>query len=225
MTAVILDFDGVIADSEVLANRILAEVLTENGFPTTAEDSIRHYMGLRWEDTLERIEALHGRRPAIDVRAACRARNAPLLQTQLAPVRGVSGFLSALSHSRRAVASSSTPEWLEATLARFGLAHHFGTHVYSAAKHVNRGKPAPDLYLYAAAALQAAPEECFVVEDTTVGVSAAAAAGMRVCGLVAGGHCGPGHGETLLAAGAHEVASDYDQVAAHLAAFAREQDR
>ena len=53
VTAVILDFDGVIADSEVLANRILAEVLTENGFPTTAEDSIRHYMGLRWEDTLE----------------------------------------------------------------------------------------------------------------------------------------------------------------------------
>ena len=112
----------------------------------------------------------------------------------------------------KAVASSSPTRWLRGSLERFGLAHHFGDRLFSAAEHVSRGKPHPDIYLHAAGALGVDPVEVLVLEDTAPGVAAARAAGMTVAGLCAGRHCGPGYGERLRRAGAAPVVATYSEV-------------
>jgi beta-phosphoglucomutase-like phosphatase (HAD superfamily) len=82
----------------------------------------------------------------------------------------------------------------------------------SSATQVARGNPAADLFLFAAAQMRAAPNECLVIEDSVAGVTAAVVAGMQVIGLTAGGDCRPGHAERLLAAGASDVACDERQL-------------
>jgi len=85
--------------------------------------------------------------------------------------------------------------------------------VFSAAVHVARGKPHPDLFLYAAATMNADPARTVVIEDSTAGVLAGVAAGMRVIGLCAGGHIRDGHADGLSAAGAHDIALTWAEVA------------
>jgi HAD superfamily hydrolase (TIGR01509 family) len=108
---------------------------------------------------------------------------------------------------RACVASSSTPERLRHSLALAGLLEHFGASVFSASQ-VQRGKPAPDLFLFAAQSMDAAPERCLVIEDSVAGVEAGLAAGMIVSGFVGGSHCTPGHADQLSAAGASEVLAE-----------------
>jgi beta-phosphoglucomutase-like phosphatase (HAD superfamily) len=112
----------------------------------------------------------------------------------------------------KAVASSSPTRWLRGSLERFGLLHHFGDRLFSAAEHVSRGKPHPDIYLHAARAIGVEPARTLVLEDTAPGVAAARAAGMTVVGLCAGRHCGSGYGDRLRAAGAAPVLTTYTQV-------------
>jgi len=126
-------------------------------------------------------------------------------------VAGVEAFLRELPPVAKAVASSSPTRWLRGSLERFGLAHHFGDRLFSAAEHVERGKPHPDIYLHAARALGVDPAEVLVLEDTAPGVTAARAAGMKVIGLCAGRHCGPGYGERLRRAGADPVVGTYSE--------------
>jgi HAD superfamily hydrolase (TIGR01509 family) len=215
----IFDFDGVIADSELLSNRVFAEELTAIGLPTTLDEAIELYMGKRFADCVRIIEERLGRPvdPDLDRRWAegVQAR----IEAELGPVSGVSEFLDATAHHPRCVASSSPPRWLEACLARFGLSHHFDGRLYSGAVHVERGKPHPDLFLYAAADMRADPARAVVIEDSPTGVKAGAAAGMTVIGLLAAGHVRDGHGDRLLAAGATHLARDYGEVAAILASL------
>lgn len=131
---------------------------------------------------------------------------------EVTAVAGVEAFLAELPPIPKAVASSSPTRWLSASLERFGLAHHFGDRLYSAAEHVERGKPHPDIYLHAARELGVRPAQVLVLEDTPTGVKSARAAGMTVVGLCAGLHCGPGHGERLRAAGADHIAGSYAEV-------------
>jgi HAD superfamily hydrolase (TIGR01509 family) len=207
----IFDFDGVIVDSEILSNSILAEALTELGHPTTLEQAVERYIGLNWRDMGAVIEAEIGRPLPADFRS--RSKEAFQLRLdEVTAVAGIEAFLTALPPVPKAVASSSPTQWLRASLERFGLAHHFGDKLFSAAEHVERGKPHPDIYLHAASALGVRPESVLVIEDTPTGVKSARAAGMIVVGLCAGLHCGPGHGERLRSAGAHHVAAGYPQV-------------
>ena len=211
MKAIIFDFDGVIADSEMLSNELLAEALSGIGCPTTAEQAGSRYIGLNWRDTQQLIEQ-EWQRTLPDgfrdrIKAAYHARLG-----EVGPVSGVDMFLDRTRHLPRAVASSSPTAWLRASLERFGLLHHFEDRLFSAAEHVSRGKPHPDIYLHAAAALGVAPGACLVIEDTGVGARAAVAAGMQVIGLCAGGHCGDGHGDMLRAAGVERIAADYQEV-------------
>jgi HAD superfamily hydrolase (TIGR01509 family) len=157
------------------------------------------------------IEAEIGRTLPADFRT--RAKEAfELRLDEVTAVAGVEAFLEALPPIPKAVASSSPTRWLSGSLERFGLAHHFGGRLFSAAEHVERGKPHPDIYLYAARELGVRPEAVLVLEDTPTGVKAAKAAGMTVVGLCAGLHCGPGHGDRLLEAGAGHVAATYPEV-------------
>ncbi|MFT3683738.1 MAG: HAD family hydrolase [Phycisphaerales bacterium] len=202
--AIIFDCDGVLVDSEVLGNQVLAEVMSEHGVPMTAADSIRAFMGRSMGGIIEKATELAGR----DMRAVCESIFMPRLSeafgARLKAIEGIDGLLSGLS-APRAVASSSPTTRLHRSLEVTGLLRHFGGHVYSV-DLVQRPKPAPDVFLLAAERLGIGPASCVVVEDSVGGVTAAVAAGMRCVGFTAGRHCGDGHGERLLAAGAERIA-------------------
>lgn len=200
-----------IVDSEILSNHILADALTDLGHPTRFEQAVQRYIGLNWRDMAAVIESELGRPLPADFRARSKAAFEARME-EVTAVTGVADFLESLPPLPKAVASSSPTRWLRSALERFGLARHFGDHLYSAAEHVTRGKPHPDIYLHAARAIGVRPEAILVLEDTPTGVRSARAAGMKVIGLCAGLHCGPGHGETLRAAGAHHVAGSYSDV-------------
>lgn len=214
--AIIFDFDGVIVDSEWIANEVLAQVLTENGMPTTVEDSFEQYMGRAWADNVAAIEARWGK-PEVDLRARIKAIGRARMDAELRLIPGVRDFVASLGATPRAIASSSQLEWIISRLAQFDFAAAFGEHVFSAAVHVTRGKPHPDIYLHAAEALGVAPARTVVVEDSPTGVKAGVAAGMTVIGLCAGSHIRPGHHDQLIAAGANRVADSYQELSGFLA--------
>lgn len=211
---IVFDFDGVIADSEVVANSVLAETLTAIGLPTTYDDSLRDYCGHNWRETERRIAARLGGPLPVDFRERQRRAARERFERELAAVPGAPEFLQRTGHLKRAIASSSTVEWLELALGRIGLAHHFGEHLYSAAD-LDRGKPFPDIYLAAARGLDLSPGDCLAVEDSPVGASAAVAAGMHVVGLVAGGHIKEpaDHAAQLRAVGVHQIAHSFAEIA------------
>lgn len=210
---IVFDFDGVVADSEILANTVLAEMVTELGTPMTPEASMRAFMGKRHEDVLAGIHAATGRPAAADTGAELTRRTLARFRADLREITGVRDYLAALGHVDRCIASSSSPERLAACLAMLGLAEAFGTNVYSASQ-VERGKPHPDLFLHAARQSGVAPEDAIVIEDSESGVRAAVAAGMTAIGLLAASHIAPGHEARLRAAGAHYVVHDYREAEA-----------
>jgi HAD superfamily hydrolase (TIGR01509 family) len=220
LRAVVFDFDGVIADSEAPANRVLAECLSEIGLPTTYDEALDLYCGHRWSDCAVRIEARLGRALPPGFVEQCKARTWESVRDSVEPVPGVAEFLERCAPLPCAVASSSTSEWLAGVLARLGLAHHFGPRVFSAAL-LARGKPHPDIYLGAAAGLGVAPSQCLAIEDSPIGVASAVAAGMRVVGLCAASHVRDGHALRLAAAGAHEIAHSYRELSERLFGTAR----
>lgn len=214
--AIIFDCDGVLIDSELVTNRAIAETLSTLGLPTTLDQAIADYAGVSTEDTDRLIEARWGR--PIPGKFRTVLRDAIIAANDTIPaIRGVDGFVAALPPVPRAVASSSSTRWIAGHLERLGLAPHFGGHLYSGPEHVTRTKPAPDIYLHAAAAIGADPAATVVIEDSPTGVRAAVAAGMTVIGLCAGGHCRPDHDIRLRTAGAHHVAVSYDEVSALVA--------
>jgi len=211
---IIFDYDGVVADSELLNNAILANLLTEVGMPTTLDEALATYVGKRWLDCLALIEARFGPCPEglhAEWTRRCHAR-APL---ELAPVTGALEFMRS-RNERRCIASSSPLDWIKMGLSRFGLASTFDALVFSATVHITRGKPHPDLFLHAAAEMRVDPARALVIEDSLSGVTAGVAAGMTVVGLCAGGHMRNGDGERLRDAGAHHVVDDYAKISAIL---------
>ena len=211
--AVVFDFDGVIADSEILSNRALAESLCAIGMPTTVEDSLKDYCGHNWLELQRRIEARHGRPLPSGFRETHRAHSREKFEREFAAVAGVERFLDRLGVSKRAIASSSRAAYIHWALDKFGLGHHFAHHVYSA-DGLERGKPHPDIYFAAARGLGIAADRCLAIEDSPVGARAAVAAGMTVVGLAAASHIADprAHAEQLRAVGVHHVAYAYEEI-------------
>ena len=215
--ALIFDFDGVLVESEYIGNKQIADYLTARGHPTSVEESMREFMGLAGRDFHQAIERWIGRPLPDDFHVEREAEDARVLAEGLEAVAGAVEFIERLPPELpRAIASSSSTQWIERHLDHLGLRHHFGDHLYSGREHVRRGKPAPDLYLHVAAALGADIASTVVIEDSPVGVQGALASGAQVIGLAAGRHCFDGHGERLRALGAHAVAHSFDEVAALL---------
>lgn len=212
VAALLFDFDGVIADSEALANSVLAEWVMALGLPTTRDQALDRYMGKRWAEAIAAIEQGIGRpvpeRFADDLQRATLAR----FRTDLREVAGAAKFLKAFAVVPRCIASSSSAERLALCLDILGLADMFGPHVYSA-DLVLHGKPNPDIYLLAAERLDVAPSACVVIEDSPGGVRAGRAAGMTVIGLCAASHIRAGHGDRLREAGAHHIAASWADAA------------
>ena len=205
---IVFDFDGVIADSETLANTVLAEVMTELGTPMTPGAAMQTFMGKRFEEVIVEIGAAIGRPVADDIADDVSRRTLARFRAELREITGVRGYLVAFAHMNRCIASSSSPDRLAACLDILGLADSFGAHVYSASQ-VKRGKPHPDIFLHAARQVGVAPAEAIVLEDSEGGVRAAVAAGMTAIGFLGASHIGPGHAERLRTAGAHYIAESY----------------
>src|SRR3546814_2128673 len=185
--AIIFDFDGVVADSEVRANLSLAESLTAAGMPATYDECLRDYYGHNWQETERRIVARYGRPLPADFRETHRTRARARYMEGFDAVAGVADFLDTLGATPRAIASSSRAEYIGWALGLFGLAHHFGAHVYSA-DGWGRGKPFPDIYLADDKGLGVDPAACLAIEDSQTGATAHIAARLTVVGL-----CGAGH--------------------------------
>jgi HAD superfamily hydrolase (TIGR01509 family) len=206
--ALIFDFDGVIADSETLANTVLAETVTGLGLPTTLDDALSRYQGRRWPEALELMESGLGRPLpsgfSDDLKAALLRR----FQTELSEVAGATDFIRHFSHLPKCIASSSSFNRLQLCLDVLALSHEFGENVFSA-DMVERGKPHPDIFLFAAKRIGVAPSDCIVIEDSASGVRAGVAAGMIVIGLCAGSHLRDGHAQRLREAGGHHIADTW----------------
>jgi HAD superfamily hydrolase (TIGR01549 family) len=187
LSALIFDFDGVIADSEALANTVLAEFITDLGHPTNLEDSLEQYSGRRWDDAITAIESAVGKplpgNFSDDLKVAILDR----FRTDLTEVSGARRFIEKFSDVPRCIASSSSIDRLQLCLQILNLADKFGSNVFSS-DMVSRGKPHPDIFLLAADKLGMNPRSCLVIEDSASGIKAAVAAGMTAVGLCAASH-------------------------------------
>ena len=207
---VIFDCDGVLVDSEPIINRAHARTLTACGHAITEQELVARFCGMSNSEMLEIIERERGR----PLPAAYAGQVEAIIEREfhhsLASIPGVREVLDALPGSM-CVASSSTPAQLRRKLELTGLLERFGDHRFSAAM-VARGKPAPDLFLYTAAAMGATSDHCIVIEDSPAGITAARAADMIAIGFCGGSHCRPGHEIALRECGAALVIADMRQL-------------
>jgi HAD superfamily hydrolase (TIGR01509 family) len=197
---VIFDCDGVLVDSEPIANRVLAAALTEIGLATTVESSMRDYMGRSWNACLEIFERRLGCALPAAFEPDFWKRLDGAFRAELRPVPGIHDALERIA-TPTCVASSGRIDKMRITLGQTGLWDRFEGRIFTAAD-VPRAKPFPDLFLHAASRMGAAPARCAVVEDSPRGVEAGVAAGMRVLGYAARNDA-----DALASAGA-EVFSD-----------------
>jgi len=203
---VMFDCDGVLVDSETIANRVLAAALSEAGHPTTEAECRARFIGLSIPSVIARVEAESGHPLPAGFEEALRERDRAAFAAELKAVPGIRDAVARIPLPR-CVASSGAPEKIRHSLALTGLLDLFAPHLFSA-HAVARGKPAPDLFLHAAAAMGAAPGRTAVVEDSVNGVRAGRAAGMTVFGFAGASHAGAGYGDSLRDAGAAAVFND-----------------
>jgi HAD superfamily hydrolase (TIGR01509 family) len=184
---VIFDNDGVLVDSEPISNRLLAAYLTELGHPTSYEESIRDYMGSAMHRIHELVLERTGQRLPADFDDVFHTRVFTVFEQELVAVAGAAEVLEKLDADGvpYCVASSGSHERIRVGHRTTGLDRWFDEERIFSSQDVGRGKPAPDLFLYAAERMGVSPERCVVVEDSPLGVQAAVAAGMDVYGFTA----------------------------------------
>jgi HAD superfamily hydrolase (TIGR01509 family) len=182
---IIFDCDGVLVDSELLSCRCLCEALAGCGIEVGLEETLDLFLGRSLDAVLEHYQGL-GRSIPRQFPAELMVKVQETFRSALCPIDGIGSVLEGLKIPH-CVASSSTLDRVSLSLSLTGLAGHFGDRLYTA-QMVDRGKPAPDLFLYAARRMQADPSRTLVIEDSVSGVRAAKAAGMTVWGFVGGSH-------------------------------------
>jgi HAD superfamily hydrolase (TIGR01509 family) len=198
---VIFDCDGVLVDSEPVANRTLGQMLRELGLDLTQEQIFQNFVGYSLPHCMRVIERMLSRPPPENFLRDLQARTFAAFETELRAMPGIEEALDRLGLPF-CVASSGDHEKMNTTLGITGLLPRFAGRIFSVTQ-VARGKPAPDVYVFAARQLGAKPSACVVVEDTPPGVQAGVAAGMTVFGF-----CAHTPAEKLSAAGAHRTFDD-----------------
>ena len=224
--AVLFDCDGVLVDSEAITNGVLRSMLHELGWPISAEECVERFIGRALSDEFDVIEEHTGVRPDQAWLLEFRDRRNAALAVDLEPIDGAVAAVTAVAtafEGRIACASGADRAKIELQLAKVGLAEAFGGHVYSGMETA-RSKPAPDVYLAAAAGLGVDPRACAVVEDTVAGASAGVAAGATVFGFASGGLTSTSP-EALTSAGALRVFTRMDELPGLLAAEPARVDR
>ncbi len=201
---VIFDCDGVVVDSEVLSCACLSETLGRFGLPMDVARVYDTFLGRSFGAVAAHWQAVRGEPIPESFAEEYAERLRAAFAASLRPIDGIEALLDRLSVPY-CLASSSNDARIAHSLATTGLAHKFEGRVFSAAM-VPNAKPAPDLFLHAAARMGAEPARCLVVEDSVNGVLAGKAAGMTVWGFVGGSHCvGRDVGAALTAAGADRI--------------------
>lgn len=207
---VIFDCDGVLVDSELLASQADVAALQDCGAQVDLADVLRNFTGKGIAEITAIARTRYGVRDSTAFLQAKQRHTFALFRSSLRPVDGITTLLENLRQRGQAfcVASNSPRNRLELTLRTVGLLSLFGLRFYSA-DEVARGKPAPDLFLYAAKQNQACPDECVVIEDSPTGIRAAKAAGMYCAAFTGTNHLGNIWIEQLLAAGADETFANF----------------
>ena len=215
---VIFDCDGVLVDSEVISCRAHAETLTRHGYPITSDQVLARFLGVSDREARLIIEAELGRNLPDDFEAQVKQATLQFYARDLRAISYAAEAIAAIALSK-CVASSGTPEKIHHGLVCAGLYDVLAPNIFSASQ-VKRGKPAPDLFLFAAEQMQVPAERCLVIEDSLPGITGARAAGMTVLGFHGGSHCRPGYGDTLRAAGAAMIFDDMRQLPGLIGRFA-----
>lgn len=183
--AIIFDCDGVLVDSEPISNRVFHKHLTAIGLQMSIEETMDTFVGRSMASCVEIIEARLGSPVPEGFLARLDAETLAALADAVEAVPGIEAALDAITCTT-AVASSGSHDKMRVTLMRTGLRSRFSGRIFSATDaEVARGKPHPDLFLYAARRLGVDPARCAVIEDSLPGVEAAVAAGMRAFGFAA----------------------------------------
>lgn len=200
-----------LADSEVLSNSVIADIVTELGVPTSLDDAYRTYMGKRLNEVIETIERVIGRKLPADFADRYQQRTFDAFRARLKAVDGAREFVESWRSVPNCIASSSSPERLALSLDVLDMASLFEGRVFSAS-NVARGKPHPDIFLHAAEQLGVKPSDCIVIEDSVGGVTAARAAGATAIGFTGAGHIQPGHEARLRKGGADHVVASFAEL-------------
>jgi HAD superfamily hydrolase (TIGR01509 family) len=193
---VIFDCDGVLVDSEVITSRVFTKMLNDLGIPLTVDEAFEKFVGRSMAQCLQMIAGVLGREVPEDFAHQYHLRIATALNSELKAVPGITAALQALQ-TPYCVASNGSREKMQTTLGITGLLPAFKDKMFSISD-VARGKPFPDIFLYAASQFGIAPSDCLVIEDTPTGVAAGVAAGMTVWG-----YCAHMPARRLVDAGAH----------------------
>jgi HAD superfamily hydrolase (TIGR01509 family) len=207
---IIFDCDGVLVDSEVISCRAHAETLTRHGYPITSEQVFHRFLGRSTRQANMEVEAELGCALPNDFHLQLQDE---LFRTFEADLEAVPHIYAALDRIDQAVcvASSGSHQRMRVTLGRTRLYDRFTPNIFSASQ-VTNGKPAPDLFLFAAEQMNVPPARCLVIEDSAAGIAGALAAGMPVLGFHGGSHCREGYGQKLHDAGATVVFDDMRQL-------------
>jgi HAD superfamily hydrolase (TIGR01509 family) len=205
MGLIIFDCDGVLVDSEIIAHQLLAQMMTDCGHPMTTAESVRKFAGRSLADILPSIEAILGQPISGDLGRHYGNLLLERLRRDLRPIAGIKQAIAELPFPY-CVASSSSLERIRLSLEVTQLAPLFGSQIFSATQVVH-GKPAPDLYLFAATRMAVPPEHCVVIEDSAPGATAGRAAGMKVIGFTGAAHASSETANHLAAAGANPIIS------------------
>jgi HAD superfamily hydrolase (TIGR01509 family) len=207
---VIFDCDGVLVDSEPLASEAYERVYEKHGMSGVGPDIIAQCIGMKQSDIIVKIRELTGHEFPDHAHDDIWTETKVLFTKRLVATEGLRTFLDGLT-TERCVASSSSVERIQHSLEVTWLAPHFGDAIYSSSM-VKRGKPAPDIFLYAAEKMGVDPQQCVVIEDSPLGVEGAVAANMTAIGYTGGGHTYAGHGERLMSRGAVAACASWDAV-------------
>jgi HAD superfamily hydrolase (TIGR01509 family) len=211
---IIFDCDGVLIDSEILSNRAEVELLKSFGIEFELSDYMARFVGKSTKDVLKTIELSHNISLPDDFRRLAGEKVYQAFRDELKPIPGIFQLLD-LIDIPKCVGSSSSLNRLELTLTMTGLFDLFAPHIFSA-DQVSHGKPAPDLFLFAAEKMKVDPTRCIVIEDSPHGVRAGVDAGMTVFGFIGGSHIQSEHDLKLMKEGAVKVFSTMSEISACL---------
>jgi HAD superfamily hydrolase (TIGR01509 family) len=222
---IIFDCDGVLVDSEIIAARVEAELLTAAGYEIEAEDLARLYAGLTFRDIMLRIEKESQQLFQATLIDEAEAMVDRKLRNEVRAIEGVHEAVASVT-TKRCICSNSGSSRLEAMLTRTRLLPFFEGRIFSSLDTPSaKPKPAPDVFLHAASVMEADPRKTFVVEDSVHGVAGARSAGMRVIGFTGASHSHPGHADMLTEAGAETVIrrwADFPAVVAALSEWSED---
>lgn len=218
MKAIIFDLDGVLADTPYIVSRTDRAVFKSLGLNYDAQTYKKSYGSLTHEELIKKTGEeyfnITGNPMPKNTRDRLVEECTKGFKKELTTCIGVTEILPTLQYPM-AVASNSDQEHMHRKLNICGIEHHFTPHIYSS-ELVEKGKPAPDIYLYAANQLGTLPTECIAVEDSPSGIKAAVAAGIQVLGFIGGKHCDEKDAEKLKQAGAYNIIQDMRELTTYL---------